>query len=70
MQNKPKTQLPNQAGYLRVSQILKVFPVSKSTWWDGCKLGRYPASIKLSPRVTVWRVRDIQALLDSVSEGK
>jgi prophage regulatory protein len=50
-------------GYLRLPQVLSVIPVSRSAWWAGCKTGRYPAPVKLSPRVTVWRVADIRALL-------
>lgn len=51
-------------GYLRISQVLAVFPVSESTWWAGVKSGRYPAGHKLSPRVTAWRAEDIRALIE------
>lgn len=27
-------------GYMRLHQVLKLIPVSKSTWWAGCKSGR------------------------------
>jgi predicted DNA-binding transcriptional regulator AlpA len=37
--------------------------VSKSTWWAGVKSGRYPASVKLGPRITAWRVEDIRKLI-------
>ena len=37
-----------ETGYVRLSTILSVFPVSKSTWWEGIKEGRYPAGIKRS----------------------
>jgi HK97 family phage major capsid protein len=40
------------AGYVRLPVLLKVYPVSKSTWWAGIKSGKYPAGIKLSERVT------------------
>lgn len=55
-----------EAGFVRLAQILKVLPVSKSTWWSGCKTGRYPAPIKLRQRITVWKVEDIRALIASV----
>jgi len=32
------------------------------------KEGRFPAGIKLSPRVTVWRQSDIDALIQSLSK--
>ncbi len=56
-------------GFVRLTEILKVFPVSKSTWWLGVKSGRYPKSYKLSHRITVWRVEDIKALVNSSIEG-
>lgn len=54
-------------GFLRLSSIIKPngpIPVSKSTWWAGIKEGRFPAPVKLGPRVTAWRVADIQVLLE------
>ncbi len=52
-------------GYVRLPQILQVYPVSKSTWWNGVKEGKYPKSVKLGKRVTAWRAEDIHALLNS-----
>lgn len=57
-----KTILP-ETGFVRLSQILKVFPVSKSTWWQGVKDGRYPQSVKLSKKITAWRAEDIHELI-------
>lgn len=50
-------------GYVRLPAVLKVYPVSKSTWWAGIKTGKYPAGVKLSERVTAWKVDDIRALI-------
>jgi prophage regulatory protein len=50
-------------GYLRLPEVLKVYPVSKSTWWAGVKTKKYPAGVKLSDRVTAWKVEDIRALI-------
>lgn len=52
-------------GFVRLSQVLSVFPVSKSTWWSGCKTGKYPRSIKHGAS-TFWRAEDIRALITSV----
>ena len=62
-----------ETGYLRLSHIIgnrkaeppvpPIIPVSKSTWWDGVSKGRFPAPVKLGPRITAWRVEDIRALL-------
>lgn len=72
-------QLP-ETGYLRLPQIignpktvpptLPLIPVSKSTWWDGVKSGRFPKPVKLGPRVTAWRVEDIRALIRQASNGQ
>ena len=50
-------------GYVRLETVLVVFPVGRSTWWKGIKDGRFPAAVKLGPRVSAWRVEDIRALL-------
>ena len=60
-----------EAGFVRLPQIIgdrpngipPVIPVSKTTWWEGVKTGRFPKPIKLGPRITAWRVEDIRALL-------
>jgi len=65
-----------ETGFLRLPQIIgnshanppiaPIIPVCKSTWWAGVKSGRFPKPVKLSPRVTVWRVEDVRALIVSV----
>ena len=54
--------------YLREPAILEIVPIGRSSWWRGVKEGRYPAGIKLSPRVTVWRASDIDALIQSLTK--
>ena len=65
-----------ETGFLRLNQIIgnpkaeppipAVIPVSKSTWWEGVKSGRYPKPVKsLGLRITAWRVEDIRALIIS-----
>lgn len=54
-----------QTGLLRIKQVLKFIPVSRSSWWAGVKTGRFPQPIKLSERVTVWRASDIRALVEA-----
>jgi len=59
-----KTTLPAE-GYVRLSQIIGPtgpIPVSRSSWWAGVKSGKYPPSLQLGPRTTVWRVDSIRAL--------
>lgn len=56
-----------QNRFLRLNQVLELIPISKSSWWAGCKSGRYPKPVKLGPRITVWRETDIIAFLEKVS---
>lgn len=61
----------SQTGFLRLRSILAPtgpIPVSKSTWWEGVKSGRFPEPVKLGPRTTAWRKEDIQALIDAFAE--
>ncbi|MRS03280.1 AlpA family phage regulatory protein [bacterium] len=53
-----------QTGLLRIKQVLRFVPVSRSNWWAGVRAGRYPKPLKLSERVTVWRAADIQKLIE------
>jgi len=53
-----------QHALLRLPQVLKIFPVSRSAWWAGIRAGRYPAGIKLSQRATAWRSEDIADLIE------
>lgn len=79
MRHQPVTSLP-ETGYVRLPQIIgnpkadppipALFPVSKSTWWQGVKEGRFPQSVKLGPRTTAWRVEDILRLLESPDEER
>jgi len=60
-------KLPD-TGFVRLSSILAPagpIPVSKSTWWEGVRTGRYPKPLKLGPRVTVWRAEDIRRLIET-----
>ena len=47
-----KTPTLPEIGFVRLPQILAVFPVGRSTWWKGVAEGRYPAAVKLGPRST------------------
>ena len=51
---------------IRLREVLRLVPVSKSTWWAGVKAGIYPQPIKLGPKITCWRLSDILSL---ISEG-
>ena len=54
-------------GFLRQPQVLELLPVSPATWWRGIKEGRYPAPVKLGPKMSAWRAQDIKALIDELA---
>jgi prophage regulatory protein len=56
-----------RTGYVRLTDILAPsgpLPIGRSTWWQGVRDGRYPRPVKLGPRITAWRVADIQKLIE------
>jgi prophage regulatory protein len=55
-------ELPTM-GFVRLPQILAVYPVSAATWWNMVRDGRAPKSVKLGPRTTAWRASDIRKLI-------
>lgn len=65
-------QLPD-FGYVRLKQIIgdpkaeppctAIITFSKATWYEGISEGLFPKPIKLSKRISVWRVEDILALV-------
>jgi len=42
-----------------------LLPISRSTWLNGVREGKFPKPVKLGPKTTVWRVEDIRALIAS-----
>ncbi|NCC85787.1 MAG: AlpA family phage regulatory protein [Clostridia bacterium] len=68
-EKQPRPQLP-PTGFVRIKTILQFIPVSASTWWEGCRTGRYPKPIKLGHRTTVWRAEDIHALIQELGQGR
>ena len=52
------------AGYIRQSQLIPaIVPFSSATLWRKVKAGTFPAPVKLSARVTAWRVEQVRAWL-------
>ena len=63
----PIPYLPD-SGYLRLPEVLRVIPVSKSTWWLGISKGKYPRGVKLSERITAWHVDDIRRCIADIRQ--
>lgn len=69
-----------ETGFLRLPQIIgdpkadppipPLIPIKKTCWWDGVRSGRFPKPIKLTARVTVWRVEAIRALIEQAAADR
>ena len=49
---------------VRLPGVLERIPISRSTWWDGVRAGKYPKPVKLGSRLTCWRLADIIELAE------
>lgn len=48
---------------LRLGEVLRMIPVSKSSWYAGMDDGIYPQSIKIGQRSVAWRLSDITLVI-------
>lgn len=55
-------------GFLRLPEVLRYFPVSRSTWWAGVRAGRFPQAVKLGERCTAWRIEEIRELIKAAGK--
>lgn len=54
--------------YLRLAQIIGpggILPISRSGFYLKVKAGEIPPPLKLGPRISVWRERDILDFIES-----
>lgn len=61
------SDLPDSA-FVRQPKALEVVPFSAATLWRKVKEGTFPAPVKLSARVTCWRVSDVRQWMAAQSE--
>ena len=62
-----KTSLPSLSPLLRLPEVLRRYPVSRTSWYDGIKLGMYPAPVRLGKRTVAWRESEIEALIQRLN---
>jgi len=58
-----------EAAFVRLPTILKLLPISKSTWLTGVKSGYFPKPVRLGKKITAWRVEDIRKLINGPEDG-
>jgi predicted DNA-binding transcriptional regulator AlpA len=62
---------PRIARLIRIDDVVQFwFPVSRSTIWRWIRKGCFPRPVHLPGRGSAWRVEDLQAALDALSEVK
>jgi prophage regulatory protein len=70
-------ELPDSA-FLRESHLVQdpkrpdypaLLPLSAATLWRMVAAGSFPKPLKLSPRVTAWRVADVRRFINAPSKG-
>ena len=68
VQKKNVQALPTDSNLalMKLQQVLTHLQISRSSWLEGVRTGRYPAPVRLSPRRVAWRVSDIKAFVDSL----
>ena len=54
--------------FLRLPEVLKIIPISKSAWWQGIRDGKFPKPIKLGLRTSAWLQSDIETLCARLSK--
>ena len=58
-----------EIGFLRVSDAVgkgKPIPVSRSTYYEGVKSGRFPAPVRISEKCSALRVEDVRRFIRTV----
>lgn len=59
-----------KTGFLRQSQIIPtLIPFSPATLWRKVKDGSFPSPVRISERVSAWRVEDVRAWMQSFSRN-
>lgn len=57
-------------GFLRLPEVLRFYPVSKSTWWAGIREGKFPGPVRIGERAVAWRCEDIRALIEATGSAR
>lgn len=56
-------------GFMRQPQVLEIVPFSSATLWRMVAKSTFPKPVKLSERVTAWRVGDVRQFLETQAAG-
>jgi prophage regulatory protein len=59
-----------EPGYSRLNDVLKVIPISRSSWYTAVQDGRINQPIKLGARIIVWPNHYINFLISELDAGR
>lgn len=65
----PTTPALPQTGFMRLREVLKLIPISKTRWRTGMKRGQFPQPVKLG-RLAFYRCEDIRVLIKRIAKGE
>lgn len=58
----------NQIKLIRLTEVIELTGLGKSTVWMYIQQGKFPKQIKISPRISVWKLSDIEAWISKQIE--
>lgn len=53
-------------GFVRLPSILAALQISKTSFLNGVKAGRYPAGQLLNARTRVWPVEQVRSMIEAI----
>ncbi len=53
---------------LRLKDVLAIYPISRTSFYDGMKLGLYPKPLRLGKKTVAWRAQEIEAAIDALNK--
>lgn len=56
-----------QRNLLRLKEVLALYPISRTSWYDGVKMGLYPQPVRLGKKTVAWRASEIEAAINQLN---
>ena len=66
----PTPHIPPRERLLRIHDVLQLLPISRTSLYDGIKLGLYPAPVRVGKRTVAWRESEINELINNFRRGE
>lgn len=72
-----RNQVERSRALVRISGIIGnprtgergLLPIGRTSWYNGIASGRFPQPIKIGPRMSAWRLADIEDLIERFERG-